>query len=214
MRYLVPLLLLACAARGEVIDRIAVTVDARVITESMVIQQIRLSAFQDGREPVFTPQAKRQAAGTLVSQTLLVSEMDDSRYPEPPMAEILEQVEKMVLERFHTADAYRKALAGYELQGQDFLRFLQQQQRAYNFIDVRFRTGQQVGSDEIREYYEQTFAPEFRKQNPGQAPPALDAVSAKIEELLMSRKVDTATGEWLKQAQSSAKIRYREEVFE
>lgn len=214
MRRLAILLLLATALRAEVIDRIAVTVDARVITESMVLQQIRISAFQDGRDPQFTPQAKRSAAATLVSQMLLIQEMDDARYPDPPMADILEQVEKLVLDRFHTAEAYRQALTRYQVDGQDFLRFLQQQQRAFNFIDVRFRTGQQVSSEEIAEYYEKTFAPDWRKQNTGRDVPALEEVSPRIEELLMGRKVDAATEDWLKQAQSSASIRYREEVFQ
>lgn len=204
----------ALAVNGEIIDRIAVTVGNRVITESMVYQQIRLAAFQDGREPQFDPASRRQAAATLVSQTLLIQEMDDSRYPEPAMADILPQVEKLVAERFRSPEAYAAELAKRLIEAQDFVRFLQQQQRAYSFIDVRFRTGLQVGSEEIAAYYEKEFKAEWSKRSPQTAVPTMDDVSSDIEEILMGRKLDVATADWLKQAEATASIRYREEAFE
>ncbi len=212
-----PMAMIVCAAalmRGEVIDRIAVTVGTRVITESMVIQQIRMAAFQDSREPEITAASKRLAAATLVSQNLLLQEMDDSRYPEPAMADILVQVEKLIQERFKTQAAYQAELARFHVEPADFVRFLQQQQRAFTFIDVRFRTGVQVSSEEIAGYYEKDFKNDWRKRNPSAAAPPLDDVASDIEEILLGRKLDAATEEWLRQAQASADIRYREEAFQ
>lgn len=208
------LLLVVAVTHAEVIDRIAVTVGTRVITESMVYQQIRMAAFQDGREPDLTGPAKRAAAAMLVSQLLLIQEMDDSRYPEPAMADVLPQVDKIIAERFASSEAYRDELAKRRIDPQEFVRFLQQQQRAYSFIDVRFRTGVQVDSEEIAAYYEKQFKADWVKRNPQTPAPPLDDVSPDIEEILVGRKLDVATEEWLKQAESSATIRYREEVFQ
>lgn len=208
------LFLAASFAHAEVIDRVAVTVGNRVITESMITQQIRLAAFQDGREPEFTPAARRQAAATLVSQNLLLQEMDDSRYPEPAMADVLQQVDKIIADRFKTPEAYLADLRRYHIDPAEFVRFLQQQQRAYTFIDIRFRTGVQVTSEEISSYYENDFKPKWAKTHGQQPPPPIDDVASDIEEILMGRKLDVATEDWLKQAQTTANIRYREDAFE
>jgi len=51
------LLLLLIASRGtggELIDRIAVRVDATVITQSEIVRDLRITAFLDGR-PVVLP---------------------------------------------------------------------------------------------------------------------------------------------------------------
>lgn len=206
-------LLAACAA-GEIIDRIAVTVGTRVITASMVTQQIRMAAFQDGRPAEFAVAGKRQAAETLVSRALLQQEMDDSRYPDPAMTDIQSQLDKLIAERFKTEEAYRAELAKLHIDSQEFLRFLQQQQRAFSFIDVRFRTGVQVTSEEIAAYYEKEFKTEWTRRNPAAPVPPLDEVASDIEEILTGRKLDQATEDWLKQAHTSANIRYREEAFQ
>ncbi len=207
-------LLLASAVRGEIIDRIAVTVSGRVITESMVTQQIRLAAFQDGRVPEFSPANKRRAAETLVSRLLLLQEMDDSRYPEPAMADIGVQVEKLIVERFKTPEAYAAALTAQRIEAPEFLRFLQQQQRAYSFTDVRFRTGVEVTPEELAAYHEKEFKADWQSRNPNTPLPPLDDVIVEIEQVLMERKLDQATEEWLKRTQASADIRYREEAFQ
>jgi hypothetical protein len=44
-------LLLAAAARAEIIDQIAAGVDNEVITRSEVLEQIRVAAFLNGEKP-------------------------------------------------------------------------------------------------------------------------------------------------------------------
>lgn len=211
-RFAVAFLAMA-SLRAEIVDRIAVTVGDRVITESMVTLQMRLAAFQDDREPDLSPQARRAAADTLISQILLLQEMDDARYPDPPMADVLVQIQKIMRDRSWNEERFRQALAASRLEEQEFQRFLQQQMRAIQFIDIRFRTGAQVTSDEIAEHYERTFKADWLKRG-SQAPvPPLEDVASDIEELLAGRKVDAATEDWLRQARSRARIRYREEVF-
>src|ERR1700738_1095963 len=60
--------LLAGAAMAVVVDRIAVTVDNDAITESEVIQDIRITDFLNGAPLDFSPAARRAAAERLGGQ--------------------------------------------------------------------------------------------------------------------------------------------------
>ena len=51
---------LAITARGEIIDRIAVSVGNRVIAESDLNREIRVAAFLDGVKPDFSPAGIRR----------------------------------------------------------------------------------------------------------------------------------------------------------
>ncbi|MBI4904737.1 MAG: hypothetical protein HY820_13940 [Acidobacteria bacterium] len=208
------LILAMAAAQAEIIDRIALTIDNRVITESMLFQQIRLAAFYDNKAPDFSASAKRKAADTLISQILLIREMDDTRYPDPAMATVLEHVKETVMPRFANEEAYRKDLADRRLTEQDVLRFLQSMVRSLDFIDLRFRRGQQVSTLETADFYRKEFSAQWAKRNPGKPMPPLDQVSDDIEEQILAAKTDAATEEWLSQTRASARIRFREEVFQ
>ncbi|MCC6341342.1 MAG: hypothetical protein IT166_04035 [Bryobacterales bacterium] len=207
-----PVLALSCPA--EIIDRIAATVGTKVITESMVMEQIRLAAFYDNKEPDFSPASKRNAADALISRTLLVQEMDDTRYPDPPMSEVLQYLKDIIMPRFANEDAYRKELARRRITPEEVRGFLQLMIRTVDFIDLRFGRGQQAPSNEIDAWYRDHFLPDWMKSHPGEPAPPLDDVSTQIETALLKQKTDAATEEWLKQARAGADIRYREEVFQ
>ncbi len=215
MRTLVPLLLLGAALLpAEIIDRIAVTIGTRVIPESEIIQMIRLAAFIDGREPDFSLASKRKAAETLISQILLIQEMDDTRFTVPSMAEVIAQWNKVIKPRYPTDEAYQAELEKRRITDEEVRLYLQAMIRAVEFIDLRFTRGQQVSTDEIAAYYSKEFREHWDKVNPGKPLPPLEEVSQEIEDWILAEKTDTASDEWLQQARSRARIRYREEVFQ
>jgi hypothetical protein len=213
------LLVLACIAltlpaRAEIIDRIAVTIGTRVITESMIIQQIRLAAFYDNKAPDFSSASKRAAVGTLVSRYLLTQEMDDTRFTTPGMNEVLEYVKDVLAPRFPDERAYIEELAHRRLTDEEVRLFLQNMIRVLQFIELRFQRGQTVSTEEIGAYYSKEFREKWEKQNPQKPLPPLDEVSDTIEESILASKTDAAVDEWMKQTRTTAEIRYREEVFQ
>ena len=69
--------MLLCAApfaRAETLDRIAVTVGRHVISEQDILQDIRVSAFIDSKQPDFSPEQKRKAADRLIDQYLVLQD--------------------------------------------------------------------------------------------------------------------------------------------
>ena len=94
------LILLAVVGRAEVIDRIAITVGSRAITESDILREIRLAAFFNQAEADFSPQAKQQAAGRLVERALIEIEMEAGQYEFPDASEVAPALAALKKDRF------------------------------------------------------------------------------------------------------------------
>src|SRR6266540_2955692 len=107
-------LALCIAAQAEIIDRIAVTVGTTVITESEVLRQMRLIAFQNHEKPDFSPEKRRAAAEKLVEQTLIRREIEVNRYSKATPADV-EKTLKELKASYGSEQAFRKALASYGL---------------------------------------------------------------------------------------------------
>jgi len=88
MRFVVLVFVGLCALRGEIVDRIAITIDQRVITEAQLDEEIRVTAFLN-QEPIRRDlDTRRNAADRLIEQELVRRDMDLSRYPMPTQSEI------------------------------------------------------------------------------------------------------------------------------
>ena len=214
MTRIVCILALGVVLQGEIIDRIAVTIGTRVIPESEITQMMRLAAFIDGREPDFSVEAKKKGAETVISQVLLIQEMDDTRFTVPSMAEVIGQWNELIKPRYATDEAYQAELAKRRITDEEVRLYLQAMIRAVEFIDLRFTRGQQVSSDEIAAYYSKEYREYWEKENRGKPMPPLEEVSQEIEEWILAEKTETASEEWLRQARTRAQLRYREEVFQ
>jgi len=205
------LLLVASLASAEILDRIAVSVGSSVITESEIVQQIRLIAIQNGQQPDLSKENKRQVAGKMVEQILIRREIQANRYMsvEPPNPEpMVEDIRK----RYPDGAAYQKALAEYQITEDELRKQLQWQMTLLLFIDVRFRPGIQVPEADVREYYEKQYVPEWKKTHTG-TPPALEESKAEVENLITADLADHALDRWLGQTRTQTQVRFRREVF-
>lgn len=214
MRAILIAVCLVMPASAEIIDRIAVTIGTRVITESMIIQQIRLAAFYDNKAPDFSPASKRAAVETLVSRYLLTQEMDDTRFTVPSMNEVLDYAKEMLAPRFPDEREYIEELANRKISDDEVRQFLQTMIRVLQFIELRFQRGQTVSTEEIATNYAKEFRARWEKQNPQKPLPSLDEASEGIEAEILAAKTDAAVDEWMKQMKTTADLRYREEVFQ
>ena len=189
---------------AEIIDRIAVAVDRRVITESEILRQIRLTAFLNDEQPDLSASNKRATADRLVEQVLIRRELETSRYT---TAAASSEMYRQVRQRFGTEAAYNQALKRYGITDQDVRDALQWQADLLAFVDMRFRPGVQIPQSELRDYYDVQAS-----ENPGKLPPFEEARS-DIERILTEQRVDNALDRWLGQARTQIRIRYTQEVF-
>ena len=205
---------MACALCGgaEIIDRVAVTVDRIVITESDILNQMRIAAFLNSEPINSSLSAKREAASRLVEQVLIRREMEISRYPAPEISSAESALAEIKKDRFPGGEGYLQALEQYGIVEQELLENLLLQLTTLQFIEYRFRPGIAISDEQVQAYFEQKLKPEYEQRTPETAP-VLEDARDQIEEILIEERVDQALDRWLQQASGQASIRYREEVF-
>ena len=149
MKKLALALLLALPSAAVVVDRIAIAAGNKVITDSEIELRIRLTAFQNGDKPVFTPEARKKAAQLLIDQKLVEREMDVGHYPR-----LNQDARKQLLADYATTNyksdpaAMRRALVDYGLTEQDLEEDLARQSDLLTFLSLRFRPAVQVGDQD------------------------------------------------------------------
>jgi hypothetical protein len=205
--------LLTSGPRAEVIDRIAVTLDNQIITESEVAREIRLSAFLNGDPLDFSPEAKRKAAGRLVEQKLIRREIELGRYLQPSNEEVAAMLKQIQTQRFRDAEDYRQALEKFGVSETDLTAHLLWQLTLLRFIDARFRPGVQVSDEEVRAYFdrEQRKLPETA--DPGKQPKFED-FRDQISETLINQVVDQQLDDWMAAARKRTRIVFHPEAFQ
>lgn len=203
--------LLVTAFQAEIIDRIAVTLDNQVITESEIILEIRLTGFLNGDAADFSPAARRKAADRLIEQKLIRREMQVGRYAQPSPEEVGPMLQQIEAQRFHSAEEYRQALAKYGISEDELKAHLLWQLSLLRFIDIRFRPGVQVTDDEVRTYFDQHLS-ELEKQAPA-GKVTLDDVHDQIRGILTTEGVDKQLDDWLTEVRKRARIEFHLEAF-
>jgi len=203
----------AAGARAAVIDRIAVSVGNRVITETDVDREIRITAFLNSAplRSRLSKEEKRAAAERMVDQMLVRSELEASRYL-PPSAAETEAALAEEKARFGDDAAYRRALAAYGVGEEDLKARLAWQLTLLRFIDVRFRPGIQIGDEEIRKYFDEHMSAGLMAAHPSQTP-SVDEHRAGIVQTLIGQAADQQVEQWLKESRRRTRIQYHEEAF-
>jgi uncharacterized protein YqeY len=191
-------------ASAVIIDRMAVVVGNRVIKDSDIERDIRLTDYLNGDKLDLSPAARRKAAQRLIDQALIRKEVDTGRYTTPSAAEIesfLKQVKN-----------HRENLQPYGITQQELEAQVRWQITVLHFIDQRFRPAVLISDQEIQDYY-QAHAAEFRDPKTGKAL-TVDDVRDQIQDILAAPKVNKEFEDWLDRARKRTSIEYREASLE
>ena len=209
---IVSVCLMLSTARAEIVDRIAVSVGNRVITEMDLDREIRITALLNGAKPDFSPKSKRQTAERMVDQRLVRSELEASRYvlPSAGETETALQEEKS---RFGNDAAYHRALSEYGVTEEDLTSRLLWQLTLVRFIDVRFRPGIQISDEEIRNYFNDHLRTLAAQVRPGKTA-SLDDYRDEIEQTLIGQAANQQVEQWLREARRRTRVQYHDEVFQ
>jgi parvulin-like peptidyl-prolyl isomerase len=204
------LVLVASTASGVTLDRIAATVGKRVILESDVLRDLRITAFLDQKPIDESGDAKRKAAERLVDQVLILREAMENRVllPGDDEGEKLLESAKM---QYGAADEYRAALARYGIREAELREHLLAGYRTLQFTDLRFRPEVRVSEDELREFYELLIAGGRRGNEPV---PSFEDSREQVEKLVSDQKVIRALDSWLASTRVQMGVGYRDKVFE
>jgi hypothetical protein len=206
MRVAVALLGAALCSRGEIVDRIAASVGHRVITESEVLEEVRVTAFIEGVPPPDGAEERRKALERLIDQDMMRREIVSTKFPLPAESD-LQPLYAQIRDRYPNEGAYRADLIKYGLTDADIRAHLQWQLTTLRFIEYRFQPGVQVSDADLRREYDQ-FAQTWREQKKTD-PPALEQVRDDIEKVVRQRLIDSALDRWLGEVRTQNDIIYR-----
>jgi hypothetical protein len=201
----------AACLRAEIIDRIAVSVGNRVITNAQIEREARITAFLNNEPPDLSAAGRRKTADRLVEQLLVRRELEAARYPAVPQSDA-DPMLKEITARYKTAAEFRGALAQHGIAETELREHLLWQVSFLRFIDIRFRPGVQVSDQEVRDYFDKTIRPAAAGADPKHAP-TLDEYRDRIEETLTGQRVDQDLDRWLEAARRRTPVEYRQGAF-
>jgi hypothetical protein len=202
--------LLLGTLHAEIIDRIAVTVGDRVISEQQVLHEIRIAAFLNRETANVSAATRRDAAERLVKQDLIRREMEETHYPLPEKSEA-DPLENQIIADYGGETPYMAALAAAGLDRRDVRDELWWQLTTLRFIDYRFRPAVHVPQSAIDAYYNQQL--EKWKAQGQKNVPSLEDSRDSIEKILIEEQVDQALDHWLTEQRRLVNVRYRDEAL-
>src|ERR1700674_4877745 len=151
-RPLILAILMAAAAAGENLDRIAVTVGSHVIPESEVILTLRVAAFIDGATPDLSGAQKRKAADRLVDKYLVLPDAAAPHAPLPSPADV-EPVLAPIKARYASESEYRAAFERAGITEPQLKAHLLAGLQMLRYTDLRFRGEVQITEENRREFF-------------------------------------------------------------
>jgi hypothetical protein len=208
-----PALLLLCALPlcADIVDRVAVSVGDQVITQSQILDDIRVTAFLNNETPNFSADARRDAADRLIAQLLIRREMESSGYPMPALSEA-DAPEQALIARFGGEQGYQRALEKYGITREQVKQALWFQITTVRFIDYRFRPAVQAPRAAVQAEYERHV--EQWKARGEKNIPTFDEARSAMEQVVLEQRANQALDVWLGETRKQLSIIYHRSAFQ
>jgi hypothetical protein len=184
------------------LNSVVAVVNNQTILASDVEDEVRLAVLDPGRGGLGLL-SRQRALEQLISRALIQQQIrqQDAQAAEPSQTEVdarLTEIRQELPACVHlncaTDQGWKDFLAAHGLTPQQVESSLHNRIQVLRFIEMRFRQGIFISPEEIETYYRKTLLPQYA---PGEAIPPLDAVAARIEEILLERQVNVLFDDWL-----------------
>lgn len=183
-----------------VLDSVIAIVNGDVLLQSDVEEERRFDAL----EPVSTGgNTNVNAAEHLITRTLILQQMklqdqSGSNISAAELSKFIADLKKQLpgcMPVRCVSDAgWASYLAERGLSPAEVADRWQQRLVILNYVNLRFRTGARIPSQQVQDYYDKTLVPQFAAKH--QKPPALKALKPRIEEILLQEAVTKQVDEW------------------
>jgi hypothetical protein len=197
--------------QGVLVDQVIAVVNGDLILESDVDEERRFDAFQPFRDLVGSF-SREEAINRLINRTLILQQSKLQPEDKVTLDEAKAQLETMRKDIPACKQYHCETDTGWEkfVQAQGFtLPELEERWRErmeiLKFIEIRFRAGVHIEPSEIKAYYDNTLVPDYQKQKA--APPPLDTISDRIQEILLQQRVGSLLADWLTSLKAQGTVR-------
>ncbi len=194
-----------------VLDHVVAVINGSVILESDVREEMGYAVLQ----PFSIDSARntpQRALQRLIDRDLILQQMKTVQALPPPSPEEIKeritQLRAVIPEcaEYHcpTDAGWRAFLKANGLTEKQVEAHWSQRMLILSFIQSRFGSGVRITPAEIKDYYDKTLLPQFHDKPV--KPPALAAVSSRIEEILLQQRVSSLLLEWLQSLKSEGSV--------
>jgi peptidyl-prolyl cis-trans isomerase SurA len=194
-----------------VLDHVVAVINGSVILQSDVTEEMGYAVLQ----PFSVDSARntpQRALQRLIDRDLILQQMETAQTVTPPTPEEVQQritqLRAVIPEcaRYHceTDAGWREFLQAHGLTEKEVEAHWSQRMLILSFIQSRFGSGIRITPAEIADYYNKTLVPQFHDKTV--KPPALAAVSSRIEEILLQQRVSSLLLEWLQSLKSEGSV--------
>jgi peptidyl-prolyl cis-trans isomerase SurA len=197
--------------QGIELDRLVEVVNDDVILESDIDEERRLAAFQPFRD-ASTNTSREQIVDRLIDRTLILQQARLQPEDEVTDQQVDEQLTALRKEipackQYHceTDEGWQKFVTAQGFTMEELRRVWHERMEVLRYIEVRFRSGIHIEDSEIRDYYEKTLLPQYARQNA--TAPKLEAISNRIQEILLQQRVSNLLDDWLKSMRAQGTVR-------
>jgi peptidyl-prolyl cis-trans isomerase SurA len=191
---------------GELIDRIAATVNTHVILQSDWDDEVHFESFMSGREPQeVTAEQRKAALYRLIDQALLREQIRVTDLNPASTDEIKKQMDDLKDEQLghHPGQSWKTTISRYQLTDKVIKEHVAAELEQFRMIDLRFRPSIQISSADVEKYYREQILPKL----PASDPLGLNAAAPKIREILIQEKINQLLNSWLETLRSQTQIR-------
>jgi hypothetical protein len=199
------------AEKGESIDRIVAVVNGDIVLESDLDEELRFVKLQPYRiTSGETP--REQALSRLIDRRLILQQQEGVAQAPVTDAEVDEEISDLrkdlpMCERYAcTTDAgWKRFLTDQGFTEKELRDHYRLRIQVLHFIEQRFRSGIRISDAQIEEFYTKTMLPQYAKEKA--TPPPLEAVSDRIEQVLLQQQVSVLLDQWLKALRDQGSVR-------
>ena len=196
---------------GVLVDQVIAVVNGDLILESDIDEERRFDIFQPLNDPG-DKFSRQKAVDRLIDRTLILQQAklqpDDKVTLDEARAQ-LQTLRKDIPEckQYHceTEDGWKKFVAAQGFTIPEVEERWRQRMEILKFIEIRFRSGIRIEPAAIKAYYDKTLLPEYAKQHA--APPPLDSISDRIQEILLQQQVGNLLSDWLTSLKAQGTVR-------
>lgn len=197
--------------QSVLVDQVIAVVNGDLILESDIDEERRFEAFQPITQAE-GPSARAALIERLIDRALILQQaklQPDDRVTLPMAQANLNAIRADIpaCKQFHceTDDGWHKFIESQGFSVGQLEELWRQRMETLKFVELRFRSGIRITPAEIKNYYDNTLVPQLARRN--LAPPALDSVSDRIQEILLQQRVGGLLNDWLTSLKAQGTVR-------
>src|SRR5665213_440342 len=198
------------ATGGQEIDRVVGSVNGDLILDSDVDEERRFTAFQPYRNPD-ADFSRDNAIERLINRDLILQQIKlqpAANVSDADVKKELDVLRKSIPEckeyGCETEAGWKTFMAANGFTETELMARWRARMEVLQFIEERFRMGIRIQPADIKDYYEKTMLPQYEKQHV--TPPKLEAISDRIQEVLLQEQVSNLLGDWLKSLRAQGSV--------